>query len=126
MVLEGVYSPFGNIVAMDIRGNKLKCASICNDCIFVGCADFIVQDVDYGRTVGCRKPGMDVLVGSNAVSIMLVGEGSYQYGVGVGTTMCSWLEAACIICEDPVDWDCDDVHCLLWLCGYYQWLGACA
>ena len=65
VVFEGAYSPFGSIAAMDIRGNKLECAPIRNDCIFVGCAGFIVQDVDYGRTVGCGKPGMDVLVGSN-------------------------------------------------------------
>ncbi len=84
VVFEDAYSPLGSIAVMDIRGDKLECAPICNDCIFVGCADFIVQDVDYGRTVGCGEPGMDVLVGSNAVSIMLAGEELYQYGVGVG------------------------------------------
>ncbi len=84
MVFEGVYSPFGSIAAMDIWGHKLESAPIRSDCIFVGCAGFIVQDVDYGCTVGCGKLGMGVLVGSNTVSIMLAGEGSYQYGIGVG------------------------------------------
>ena len=84
VVFEGVYSPFGSIAAMDIWGHKLESAPIRSDCIIVGWAGFIVQDVDYGRTVGCGEPGMDVLVGSNEVRIMLAGEGSYQYGIGVG------------------------------------------
>ena len=84
VVFESANSPFCSIAAMDIRGHKLESAPICSDCIFVGCAGFIVQDVNYGRTVGCGEPGMDVFVGSNAVSIMFAGEGSYQYGIGVG------------------------------------------
>ena len=84
VVFESANSPFCSIAAMDIRGHKLESAPICSDCIFVGCAGFVVQDVDNGFTVGCGEPGMDVLVGRNAVCIMLAGEGSYQYGVGVG------------------------------------------
>ena len=84
VVFEGAYSPFGSIAAVDIWGHKLESAPIRSDCIFVGCAGFIVQDVGHERTSGCGKTGVDDIVGDNVVIIMLAGEGLYKNGIGVG------------------------------------------
>jgi hypothetical protein len=66
---------------------------------------------------------MDVLIGGDAVRIMLAGEGLDKYGIGVCMegnhdvlvpTACPWVEAASVIREDLVNRDGEDVNGLLW------------
>ena len=109
VILEGVYNMFSFVALMDMWRHQLEGAFISPDGTLESSTDFVVQDVEYGCTVGCIEMVVEVRVGGNAMGILFGSERSHEDGIGGGmecnqdvlvATACSGGEAPGVIREE--------------------------
>ena len=73
MRLEGADDAFGNVTTMDIRGNKLELRPpLLLNVELVGCAEFLVKDLEVNTMAALFEAGNDRLCGGKAVAVMAV------------------------------------------------------
>ena len=87
MRLEGADGAFGDVTTMDIRGNDLELRPpLLLDVKFVGCAAFIVEDLEVDTMAALCEAGHDSIYGGDAVAVVAVFECLHQDDIGVNST----------------------------------------
>ncbi len=94
VILESVDNTFSFVALMDVWRHQLEGAFISPDGTLESSTDFVVQDVEYGCTVGCIEMVVEVRVGGDAMGVVFGGKGLDKDGIGVTvncTMMYYWL-----------------------------------
>ncbi len=114
MVLEGPDGSFGSITSMDMRGNELKFAVVRSNGLLEGHAGLIVHDMVSWLRPNHGETGEDVVVGRDAVTVVLGGEGPNKDGVRrsvegnhdvLVATERAWVEMASVIHKQERQWE---------------------
>ena len=84
MRLEVVDGTFGDVTTMDIRGIELELRPpLLLDVELVGCAAFVVNDLDFDTMAALCEAGHDTICGGKAVAVVAVLEWLHQDNIGV-------------------------------------------
>ena len=84
MCLEGADGSFSDVKMMEIRGNELElCPPVLLNVDLVGCAAFLVKDLEVDAMAALCEAGHDPICGSEAVAVVAGFEWLHQYYIGV-------------------------------------------
>jgi len=113
VILEGPDGSFGSITSMDMRGNELKFAVVRSNGLLEGHAGLIVHDMVSRPRPNRGETGEDVVVGRDAVTVVLGGEGPNKDGIRrsvegnhdvLVAAERAWVETAGVICKQERQW----------------------
>ena len=84
MCLEGADGLFRDVTTMEIRGNELELRPpLLLDVELVGCAAFVVKDLEVDTMAALCEVGHDPICGGEAVAVVAGFEWLHHYYIGV-------------------------------------------
>ncbi len=133
MVLEHANGAFRLIVTMHVLRDELESGvPLEGDCLFIGGAGFVVQELEISRESLGHQMSYNGVVPCNAVAVALGYESLLENEVVVGVEgnhdilvdrACSDREAARVVGEELAEWFCDDKDLVGRRCNGRRWNG---